>query len=303
MKKLTSILIMALLVCGVASAGVLSTTWTLRNVVDPPDCRDGLIADSTAADTRLDDLEAADIVAATNKVDADRLTAGTTASAINGENITNLTGTASADGTTLNALDLQSCTNLPGTAIQAATLVNAAVAANAAIALTKLGEVTSARIIVGNAGGQAVAVDLSGDATMSNAGALAIADDAVTADEIGAGEFSDDVAFAGLVGGYVLKTSAYVPDTTDFTMSHTPGGKYTNVLPEASTVLGRIWCIRTADGSNNMFVNTDGTDTLDSTGNKQATFADTDDSLIIQAIGDDSYVILFNTGVTMGAIP
>jgi len=61
MKKLT-LTLAALLVCGVAAhAGVLSTAWTLRNVVDPPDLRDGLIADSTAADTRLDAIEASGV--------------------------------------------------------------------------------------------------------------------------------------------------------------------------------------------------------------------------------------------------
>ena len=57
MKKVSWILA-ALLVCGVAMAGQLSTTWTLRNVVDPPDLRDGLNADAQAADARLDALEA-----------------------------------------------------------------------------------------------------------------------------------------------------------------------------------------------------------------------------------------------------
>lgn len=45
------------LVAGVVLAGQLSTTWTLRNVVDPPDLRDGLNADAQAADARLDALE------------------------------------------------------------------------------------------------------------------------------------------------------------------------------------------------------------------------------------------------------
>jgi len=57
MKKLTYMVISALLVCGVVIAGQLSTTWTLRNVVDPPDLRDGLNADAQAADARLDELD------------------------------------------------------------------------------------------------------------------------------------------------------------------------------------------------------------------------------------------------------
>ena len=60
MKKTLQITV-ALLVCGAvvcANAGQLSTTWTLRNVVDPPDLRDGLNADAQAADLRIDALEA-----------------------------------------------------------------------------------------------------------------------------------------------------------------------------------------------------------------------------------------------------
>ena len=56
MKRIMTTLA-ALLVCGGAFAGQLATTWTLRNVVDPPDLRDGLNADAQAADARLDDLE------------------------------------------------------------------------------------------------------------------------------------------------------------------------------------------------------------------------------------------------------
>jgi hypothetical protein len=57
MRKCTYITLAALLVCGASLAGQLSTTWTLRNVVDPPDLRDGLNADAQAADARLDSLE------------------------------------------------------------------------------------------------------------------------------------------------------------------------------------------------------------------------------------------------------
>ena len=51
--------VLAVLVCAAVGtyAGQLSTTWDLRNVVDPPDLRDGLNADAQAADARLDALE------------------------------------------------------------------------------------------------------------------------------------------------------------------------------------------------------------------------------------------------------
>ena len=49
------------------------------------------------------------------------------------------------------------------------------------IALTKLASLTSGQLIVGNSSNVAAAVALSGDATISNSGALTIANDAVTA--------------------------------------------------------------------------------------------------------------------------
>ena len=55
MKKVIGITLGALLVCGVALGQV--TTWTLRNVVDPPDLRDGLTADMTDISDTLADLE------------------------------------------------------------------------------------------------------------------------------------------------------------------------------------------------------------------------------------------------------
>lgn len=57
---------------------------------------------------------------------------------------------------------------------------NAKVNAAAAIAFSKLAALPSAQILVGSAGNVATAVALSGDATISNAGALTIANAAVT---------------------------------------------------------------------------------------------------------------------------
>ena len=59
MRRNTWIATLVLLACSAALmiGGQLSTTWTLRNVVDPPDLRDGLNADAQAADARLDALE------------------------------------------------------------------------------------------------------------------------------------------------------------------------------------------------------------------------------------------------------
>jgi hypothetical protein len=61
----------------------------------------------------------------------------------------------------------------------AGSVTNAMLAGS--IALTKLANLTSGRLIVGNGSNVPTAVALSGDATLSNTGALTIADDAVTA--------------------------------------------------------------------------------------------------------------------------
>ena len=58
--------------------------------------------------------------------------------------------------------------------IGASKIDNAKVAANAAIAFSKLAPLASGKILVGSAGNVATAVDMSGDATISNAGAITI---------------------------------------------------------------------------------------------------------------------------------
>ena len=62
------------------------------------------------------------------------------------------------------------------------TVSNAMLAGS--IALTKLANLTSGQLIVGNSSNVPTAVTLSGDATISNTGALTIANDAITADKL-----------------------------------------------------------------------------------------------------------------------
>lgn len=59
-------------------------------------------------------------------------------------------------------------------ALGAGVVVNSNVAANAAIAFSKLAALPSAQILVGSAGNVAAAVAMSGDATISNVGVLAL---------------------------------------------------------------------------------------------------------------------------------
>ena len=85
-------------------------------------------------------------------------------------------GTPDADATTKGKVQLAG--DLSGTAaspqIATGVIVNADVNSSAAIALSKLASGTSAQIIVANSSGVPTYVALSGDATVSNAGALTV---------------------------------------------------------------------------------------------------------------------------------
>lgn len=65
-------------------------------------------------------------------------------------------------------------------ALAALAVTNAKVSASAAIAFSKLAALTAANILVGNASNVPTAVAMSGDATLSNAGAITIANSAVS---------------------------------------------------------------------------------------------------------------------------
>ena len=68
--------------------------------------------------------------------------------------------------------------------VSAGAIDNGKISSSAAIVLTKLENVTSGNVIVGNAVNKAASVALSGDATISNAGVLDLAANVVTATEI-----------------------------------------------------------------------------------------------------------------------
>ena len=91
------------------------------------------------------------------------------------------------------AFDLTDATNYPTSSLSG-TITNAQLAGS--IALTKLDTIGDGKVIVGNAGGVATAVALSGDATISNAGALAIG-----ASKIVPAMVAATVAGNGIAGG------------------------------------------------------------------------------------------------------
>ena len=121
----------------------------------------------------------------------------------------NVTGTLVSTGDT---------GTVTSTMILDGTILNADINASAAIALTKLANVTAAHIIVGNASNVPTAVAITGDISISNAGLVAI-----TADSIVNADIKSDAAIAGskivagttsVVGVVQLTDSAASSSTT-----------------------------------------------------------------------------------------
>lgn len=100
----------------------------------------------------------------------------------------------------------------------------------------------------------------------------------------------------GLKGAYVLKTANYTNTVNDFSISYTTSAVTTNTLPEASTVLGSIFCISLFGDTGDLVVMTDGTDKFDGAGNDILTFAAAGDSCVVQAVAANAYTILVNVG-------
>lgn len=97
----------------------------------------------------------------------------------------NLSGTNTGDQTiTLTGDVTGSGTGSFAATIASGVIVNADINASAAIALSKLASGTSAHLVVANGSGVWTGVAMSGDATISNAGAIDIAADAVSYDEL-----------------------------------------------------------------------------------------------------------------------
>jgi hypothetical protein len=97
-------------------------------------------------------------------------------------------------------------------AVPAGSISNADVAADAAIAFSKLAALTSARILVGSAGNVATAVAMSGDVAISNTGATTIQPGAIDLAMLSAGVTpSHVIKFAGqptTVGGAAAEAFA-----------------------------------------------------------------------------------------------
>jgi len=98
---------------------------------------------------------------------------------------------------------------------------------------------------------------------------------------------------------YTLKTTHYTTAITDTVVTFDTSAVTTNTLPEASTVIGVIFCSALQDDDGDLVVITDGTDTFDGS-NNEVTFADAGDSIWVQATAANVYTILVNVGGTLG---
>lgn len=99
---------------------------------------------------------------------------------------------------------------------------------------------------------------------------------------------------------YASKTASYTTTTADCILNFTtPAAAITNILPEASTALGRMFMVGLhTDGGGNLLVQTDQTDKFDAA-NDILTFADAGDSCVVVATGANVYTILVNVGGTL----
>ena len=106
------------------------------------------------------------------------------------------------------------------------SVVNASVAANAAIAFSKLATLTSGNILVGNSSNVPTSVAVTGDITVSNAGVTAIASGAVVDADVNASAAIAHSKLASMSSGNILVgNSSNVPTsvalTGDVTVSNT----------------------------------------------------------------------------------
>ena len=144
-------------------------------------------------------------------------------------------------------------------------------------------------------------LSIDDDRTGANANEAAEASIVITADgthglylETGALQLGQ-----GLFLAYANKTDSYSNTTTDLLLSYDTSAVETNILPEASTVLGQLFIVVLQDDNGDLLVLTDGTDTFDGS-NNEITFADAGDSCAVVATAANVFTLLWNIGGTLG---
>ena len=114
------------------------------------------------------------------------------------------------------------------------TITDADISAMAAISLSKLESGTSGQIIVANAGGTPVYVALSGDATIDNAGAITIANLAISTGKLA----NDAVTTAKILDGNV--TSEKLATDAVTTVKILDGNITTTKILDANVTLAKL---------------------------------------------------------------
>ena len=185
MKTVYANLIGLVMVAGVVTAGSYFTDVTSQY---GPSQNTQINAAFNAIEDRIDGSAA--VTMAPNKIYVGNNTSNKTEMAVAGD------VTITQNGTTVT------------TAIGSGVIVNADVSATAAIAHTKLAAVAPGYVMVGNASSQAVAVAVSGDVTMSNAGAVAIASGAIVNADVNASAAIAHTKLAAVAPGYVMVGNA-----------------------------------------------------------------------------------------------
>ena len=176
------------------------------------------IADGTIATGNIEDAAVATAKIADNAVTLAKLAGITRGSIIHGDSSGDPAALAKGAANTVLTSDGTDLAygNITSAMITDGTIVNGDISASAAIAHSKLADITSAQILVGNGSNVPTAVAISGDVSLSNVGVVTIqsgaveesmlADDAVTADKLA----SSAVVTASIVDANV--TTAKIAD-------------------------------------------------------------------------------------------
>ena len=124
----------------------------------------------------------------------------------------------------------------------------------------------------------------------SGAGALHLGEAVATSVVVGATDAPTSIAGA-LSLKYVLKTGNYTVTADDCIVTYNTSAVTTNTLPDANTVLGRVYIVALQDDDGDLVFNTDGTDKFDGT-NDSLTMNDAGDSVTVVATAANVWTII-----------
>jgi hypothetical protein len=186
--KYLNLILAAVLVGIVAVDAAQDTTFSQREVRDPRKLEAILEANAADAESRIASLEG-----------------GSTVGSVEPGYI--IVGNASTQGVDVAVSGDITLSTAGVVAIASGVIVNADINAAAAIAHTKLAAVDPGYLLVGNASSQAVAVAVSGDVTMSNAGAVSFAAGTLSTNVIIDATYTNTIVLRTLSSGVIVVDS------------------------------------------------------------------------------------------------